>query len=461
LVRQVATAPNPLGGTWNRDDTILFAPNFTGPIFKVAATGGDAKAVTQMESGQASHRSPQVLPGGDWFLYFAAGSTSRAAFVGRLAGGPGSRLIDVDAPAVYAPGQLLFVRQGTLFSQPFDPTSQTLSGNPIAVAEQIPVDGISALAPLSASAQGAVVYRSGPAGSERRLIWFDRSGRELGKVADVDAVSPLVSMSPDARRAAISRSVDGNSDIWTVDLTRGVMARTTFDPASEPAAVWSPDGSRVIFNSNRSGIYDLYVKSITDPKEDLLLATSQNKAPTDWSLDGKFLLYRSPETTTGFDLWALPLEGDRKPFPVVQTEFEERDGQFSPDGQWVAYQSNASGRAEIYIQPFRGGNREQVSTNGGAQVRWRRDGQELFYIALDGRLMSVPIRINAATNTFEAGIPTPLFVTRVGGAIQSGNFQQYVVSADGQRFLMSTITETHTPAITVVLNWRPRPVAQP
>jgi Tol biopolymer transport system component len=145
----------------------------------------------------------------------------------------------------------------------------------------------------------------------------------------------------------------------------------------------------------------------------------------------------------------------------VQTEFEERDGQFSPDGQWVAYQSNASGHVEIYVQPFRGGNREQVSTNGGAQVRWRRDGKELFYVALDGRLMSVPIQMNAATKTLEAGIPTPLFTTRVGGAVQAGNSQQYVVSADGQRFLMSAITETHTPAITVVLNWRPKPGAQP
>jgi eukaryotic-like serine/threonine-protein kinase len=461
LVRQLATAPNPLGGTWIRDGTILFAPNFTGPIFKMAASGGDAVPVTQMERGEASHRFPQMLPDNDRFLYFAAGSANRAVFVGRIAGGPGSRLIDADAPAVYTTGQLLFVRQGTLFSQPFDPASQLLSGNPVAVAEQIPMDGLSGLAALSVSNQGTVIYRSGPAGAERQLTWFDRSGRELSKVGAADALSPMVSMSPDERRLGISRSVAGNSDIWTVDLTRGVMTRITFDPASEPDSVWSPDGSRVAFNSNRSGVYDLYVKSITDPKEDLLLATPQNKAPTDWSLDGKFLLYRSPGATTGFDLWALPLEGDRKPFPVVQTEFEERDGQFSPDGQWVAYQSNASGRVEIYVQPFRGGNREQVSTNGGAQVRWRRDGKELFYIALDGRLMSVAIQMNAATKTLEAGIPTPLFSTRVGGAVQAGNFQQYVVSADGQRFLMSTITETHTPAITVVLNWRPKQGAQP
>jgi Tol biopolymer transport system component len=270
----------------------------------------------------------------------------------------------------------------------------------------------------------------------------------------------MLSISPDGRHASMSRSSDGNLDIWTLDLTRGVMSRVTYDPASEPVAVWSPDGSRLVFNSNRSGVYDLYLKSASDTKEELLLATPQNKAPTDWSHDGRFLLYRSPGRTTGFDLWALPFDGDRKPFPVVQTDFEERDGQFSPDGQWIAYQSNSSGRVEIYLQPFRGGNRELVSTNGGAQVRWRRDGKELFYVALDGRLMSVPIRLNTTRNTPEVGIPVPLFNTRVGGAVQGGNLQQYVVSPDGQQFLMSTISEVRTPAITVILNWKPKPIAK-
>jgi Tol biopolymer transport system component len=159
---------------------------------------------------------------------------------------------------------------------------------------------------------------------------------------------------------------------------------------------------------NRSGVYDLYVKSATDAgREDLLLATPQNKAPVDWSPDGRFLLYRSPGKTTGFDLWAFPFDGDQKPFPIVQTSFEERDGQFSPDGKWIAYQSNESGRVEIYVQPFPQGKREQISTGGGAQVRWRTDGKELFYIALDGRLMAVPIRIDSARDALEAGVPAP------------------------------------------------------
>ena len=459
LVRQVANAPNPLGGTWNSDDTILFTPNFTGPIFKVAATGGDAVPVTQMEPGQASHILAQALPDSRRFVYLAAGNAGRSVYLGQLDGGPATRLLDADAPAVYGSGQLLFVRQGTLFSQQFDPTTAVLSGNPIAIAEQIPVDATSGLAPLSASASGALVYRSGPTGGVRQFIWFDRTGREVANVGESDRPVPIMSLSPDDQRMFFNQSVDGNTDVWMLDLARGVPSRITFDPGSELQAVWSPDGSRIVLNSNRSGVFDLYLKSATDnTPEELLLATPYNKAPNDWSPDGRFLLYRSPTVATGFDLWALPLQGERKPFAVVQTNFEERDGQFSPDGNWIAYQSNASGRVEVYVQPFRGGRREPISRNGGAQARWRRDGKELFYVALDGRLMAVPIQMTQQTIT--AGVPTPLFATRIGGAIPGLLAHQYAVAADGQRFLMNTISEIRTPSITVILNWKPKPIAR-
>jgi Tol biopolymer transport system component len=275
-------------------------------------------------------------------------------------------------------------------------------------------------------------------------------------VGESDRMISALSMSADGRRLCINRLVNGNMDLWLLDVVRGVSSRLTFDPAEEAIAVWSRDGSRVVFNSNRMGVYDLYVKSVDDPKpEELLLKTNQNKAPVDWSRDGRYVLYRSPGKTTGFDLWALPMDGDRKPFPVVQTNFEERDGQFSPDGKWIAYQSNESGRVEIYVQPFPTGRREPISNGGGAQARWRPDGKELFYIALDGRLMAVPIRLDTAGRAFEAGLPVPLFATHMGGAIQGATAQQYAVSPDGQRFLMSTIAETRTPPITVVLNGKP------
>jgi eukaryotic-like serine/threonine-protein kinase len=457
LVRSLANAPNPLGGAWSRDDTILFTPNFTGAIFRVAPTGGEPAPVTRLEPGQASHRFPQPLPGGKRFLYYAIGpKETGSAFVGQLEGGAGSRLVDADAPAVYSRERMLLVRQGTLFVQDFDPVTLALRGSPMPMAEHISLDAVAGLAALSSSASGTIVYRSGPAGAERRFVWLDRSGAEVGRVGESDRMVSALSMSADGRRLCINRLVNGNMDLWLLDVVRGVSSRLTFDPGEEAIAVWSRDGSRVVFNSNRMGVYDLYVKSVDDPKpEELILKTDQNKAPVDWSRDGRYVLYRSPGKTTGFDLWALPMDGDRKPFPVVQTNFEERDGQFSPDGKWIAYQSNESGRVEIYVQPFPTGRRELISNGGGAQARWRPDGKELFYIALDGRLMAVPIRLDTAGRAFEAGVPVPLFATHVGGAIQVTTEQQYAVSPDGRRFLMSTIAETRTPPITVVLNGKP------
>jgi Tol biopolymer transport system component len=245
-----------------------------------------------------------------------------------------------------------------------------------------------------------------------------------------------------------------------LDLGRNLFTRFTFDIAAESVAIWSPDGNRIAFNSNRQGVYDLYEKPVAGSGSDhLLLETPQNKAPVDWSPDGRFVLYRSPALATGFDLWVLPMDGTGKAIPVVQTQFEERDGQFSPDGKWIAYQSNESGRSEIVVQPFPGpGDKLQVSTNGGGQVRWRPDGKELFYIALDGQLMAIPIRIVSNGKSIESGAPVSLFATRVGGAIQTGNLQQYVVSRDGQRFLMNTLAEGDKPSpITVILNWKPKP----
>jgi Tol biopolymer transport system component len=220
--------------------------------------------------------------------------------------------------------------------------------------------------------------------------------------------------------------------------------------------MWSPDGGRVLFSSNRNGAYALYEKSTIGAGDEKLILPTQN-VPTDWSRDGSFVLVQRRDPKTNTDIWALPMGTNREPFPVVRTDFEDRDGQFSPDGKWIAYESNESGRWEIYVQPFPGpGASVQISVNGGAQVRWRADGKELFFIALDDRLMAVPIALPSNGGSPEAGAPVPLFATRVGGAVQSFSRQQYVVSPDGQRFLMNTILQgAAISPITVIVNWTP------
>jgi eukaryotic-like serine/threonine-protein kinase len=462
-VRTIADAPNPLGGSWSTDGTILFTPNYAGAIFRVSASGGEPTPLTRVEKQQASHRFPRMLPDGRHFLYYATGGDSaRGVYVGHIDGSSTQRVLESDTAADFdVSGHLFFVRQGKLFAQAFDPRRLALDGHEFPIADQVVFDSGSSVAALSVSHVGSLVYRAGVAGSQAQLIWFDRSGREVRRVGDPDSSTPGIPMvARDGRRALLVRSTAGNQDIWMVDLARGLLSRVTFDAASEAAAIWSPDGSRIVFNSDRSGVFDLYERPTSSgAREALLLATSFNKGPTDWSSDGRFILYRSPAPATGFDLWALPLFGDRKPFPVVQTRFDERDAQFSPDGKWIAYQSNESGRFEIYIQPFPGpGAKLQVSTGGGAQVRWRRDGKELFYVGLDQRLMSVSIRFDANTHSVELSAPAPLFVTHMGGAIQPGApLQQYDVSTDGQQFLINTITDQALLPISMLVNWKPRP----
>lgn len=448
-IQILANAPGMRGGAWNRDGVILFTRTTGSPILRISATGGESTPVTRLEAPQQiGHRFPQFLPDDRHFLYYVQGTPEvRGMYLGQLDGLESRRLLDADAAAVYTAGQLLFVRQGTLFARGFDPVRLSLIGDPSTMAERVTVDAVNNLAALSASAVGPVVYRTGGAGGERQFAWVDRSGKEIEKVGSSDNAGPVgPSMSPDGRRVALLRTISGNNDVWVLELTRGVLGRFTTDLGSDNYPIWAPDGTRLVFASNRNradGAFDLYQKStVAAGTEERLLATGETKIPTDWSSDGRFLLYRSLSPTTGYDIWALPMFGDRKPFPVVQTSFEERDAQFSSDGKWIAYQSNESGRVEIYVQPFPGpGTKTQISTMGGAQVRWRRDGKELFYVALDGRLMVVPIEFPPNSQAVEADRPVALFATRIGGAVQGFDKQEYIVSHDGQRFLMNTITD--------------------
>ena len=414
--------------------------------------------VTKLDK-QTGHRFPQFLPGGRQFLFYAQGSPqTTGVYIGSLDSPETKRLVVADTAGVYSPdGWLLFIRGGTLLAQRLDLGRSELTGDPVTVADPVAVDSAINGGAFSLSATGLVAYRSGGA-SQRQLVWFDRSGKTIGTIGAPDTNSLLgPSLSPDGRRVAVSRAVPGNINIWLLDATRST--RFTFDAGLDRFPKWSPDGSRIAFDSNRKGHRDLYLKPSNGAgSEEILLESAQDKGIEDWSRDGRFLLYHSIDPQTLYDIWVLPMEGDRKPFVFLKTNFDERRAQFSPDGHWAAYMSDESGRYEIYLRPFNGnasgeptGGQWQVSTSGGINPKWRADGKELYYIALDGKLMAA--QITTKTTTIEPGTPVVLFQTRiVGGGTDVFVGNNYDVSGDG-RFLINTVLEEAPSPITLVQNW--------
>jgi WD40-like Beta Propeller Repeat len=460
-----------LGGSWNRDDVVLYAPTGVGPLMRVSAKGGEPAAATRLRPQERAHIHPVFLPDNTHFLYYAAGPPDlRGVYVGQLGSLDGRRILDADAAAVFVPpSHIVFFRQQTLFVQPFDPNRNDVTGTPTPLATDVELtNDFRRWNAAVRAAAGVIAYRAQGV-VRRQLTWLDRSGREVGKLGD-DALSAsgTFDISPDGARLVFPRVIDGNTDLWTFEIARGVLERITFDPGLDAHPLWSPDGKNVIFQRFHDGAGDLMITSIGgDRREEVLLADEHGNIPTGSSRDGRFVLLkrtnqRGIESTTGkalpsgdqgWGIWALPMAGDRKIIPIATSTFEERDAQFSPDGQWIAYQSNESGQFEVYAHLFPRGPRVRISPNGGAQVRWRDDGRELFYIALDGRLMAVPIRLDAARHTIDAGKPVPLFMTHIGGAVLPIARQQYLVSRDGQRFLMNVISgQDSAQPITIVLN---------
>jgi Tol biopolymer transport system component len=331
-----------------------------------------------------------------------------------------------------------------------------LTGDPVILADPVGRDAAFFSGGFSVSADGRVAYRSG-GGGRRQLAWFDRTGKSVGVAGEPDANNMQnPELSPDGRYVAIQRIIQTNLDIWLMDLVRGSFTRFTFDAATDNYPVWSPDGTRIVFRSDRKGP-NLYVKpsSMVSPEE-LLVDTANVKVPQDWSKDGRFLLYYQVDPKTGRDVWALDMTGkERKARPIVNTPFEETMAQLSPDGRWLAYQTNESGQSEIVVQPFpEPGGKRQVSTSGGSQPRWRTDGKELYFIAPDGKLMAVPVI--PSSSTFEPGIPVALCPTRLLYAgIGTVNKPQYAVSRDGRFLINQPVEESTASPITLLLHWNP------
>ena len=457
LVQPISTAAVPAGAAWNSEGVILHPLVPDSPLFRTSVSGSPLVPATRLAPGQTGHRGPAFLPDGRHFLFYAMGSTTvRGIYVGELGTMAVRRLLDADTPAVFAPpSHLLYLQHATLFAHRLDPATITLVGEPMSLAEGIASEAGAGLPAIAASSTGTIVYRTGSAGGQRQLIWFDRAGKELSRIGTPETHGPSYgSISPDRRRLAMQRTVDGNTDIWLLDLERGPSIRFTSDPEADIAPAWSPRGDRIAYASQRDGVFELLEKMLDGTPARLLLHTPQAKQVTDWSRDGRYLLYRAITLAPNYDMdiWGMALEGDGAPFAVVRTPFEERDAQFSPDGKWIAYQSNESGQHEVYVQPFLApGERVRISANGGVQARWRADGRELFYLTLEGQLIAVPIALRPDGSTLRPGAPVPLFRAWVG-AVQGISLHNYIVAPDGQRFLLDTVVEQASAPISLILN---------
>jgi eukaryotic-like serine/threonine-protein kinase len=441
------------GATWSRDGVIVFSPSAFAPLSMVAAAGGEARALTTLDASrqESNHRWPFFLSDGRHFLYSVQSSRSENSgiFIQALDAKDRTRLLGDTSNAAYAGGYLLFTRSGTLMAQRFDTGKLQLAGEPLPIVERVGA-GFLGHSEYSVSDTGLLVYNPTGAGTDSQLTWFDRSGERLMTLAEPGHQQLRLQLSPDEKQVAVDRmdSQAGAFDVWLIDQARGIPSRFTFDPSFDWYPVWSPDGARIAFASNRMGHYDLYVKisSSGAGKEELLLKTEQMKFPTDWSFDGRFLLYNQFDPRTHYDVWVLALS-DKKPTPFLHTEFNERDASFSPDGKWIAYTSDESGKEEIYAQTFpASGNKLQISKGGGSRARWCRDGKELFYLAADRKIMAVKVTIGA---TIQAGAPQPLFDTRI-----AHSFARFAVAANGQRFLVPVpVSEASATPATVVINW--------
>jgi len=467
-----------LGGSWNRNDEIIFGS--PSGILKVSAAGGSVSPVTT--GGLAA--LPSFLPDGRHFIYIdATGAGAAGLHVGSLDGKPeqrsGKKLLPDVTPGVYAPssrggtGYLLFVRgaadaPGTLMAQPFDLQRLELTGDAVPIAENVP--NLS----FSASSTGALAYSTGQQAAGGlgvrgivmgQLAWFDREGKVLGTFGDPGQYRTL-SLSADGKRVAFERSDPqsrGATNIWLYEFDRGETTRFTFGSSRDSHPLWSPDGSRIVYCSQEGGtLYDLYEKpSNLAGNEALLFKSASHKCPSSWSPDGRYLLFFNPVPPS--KVWVLSATGgtEQKPVPLEQSNFGEVLGRFSPDGRWIAYTSDESGKDEIYVRPFDASlvsdsttagqtpvsGKWMVSKGGGNLALWRRDGKELFYLSPDGTAMAVDVN---TSGVFQAGVPKPLFKVPTGGLF-------WDVSPDGKRFILAQPSAASVSAaskFTVVLNWQ-------
>lgn len=467
-LQNLCPANSGTGATWNRQGDILFTVLGEPRIYRISEAGGAVTEVLRAQRGQTDLSEPIFLPDGRHFLYLAlsSGDPKQAGLhVASLEGEEPRRLMPHDSNVVFVEemgkgttqGHLLFGRDGALMAQPFDAGTLQLTGSPMVVAPKlaiVPGGNISYRRRNFTAARELLVYDGNPERLRTQLQWVDRKGQSIRFLSGTDEVS-VPALSPDGQNVAVARKdlATNNNDVWILPANGEGATRFTFHPSSDILGIWGPGGSRIAWASSRSGTFDLYEKELDgNGKDRLLLRTELPKFPLDYSADGRYLLFRQIDPKTKHDIYILPLTGEQKPYPYLHSEAMENGGAISPDGRWVAYASDESGRFEIYVESFPShGGRRQVSLEGGTAPRWRGDGTELYFQASDGPLMVVPIRNIEAMVT---GPVRQLFPFRAAGATMIAS---YAPTHNGQTFLVSAIVEREARApLTLVQNWLQR-----
>jgi eukaryotic-like serine/threonine-protein kinase len=456
-VQTLCDAPTGRGGTWNKDGVILFTPSgqLGAGLYRIQASGGTATPVTFPDRSKAedSHRWPVFLPDGIHYLYLAVNLSGEKAlhtvYLGSLNSNEKREIIQARANVAYAaPGYLFYYRDQTLFVQRFDAKKFELSGEPAPILTDVQYFPRVAKAVFAATDAGLLVSQKSSGTGASQVLWFDRKGKELG-VAVRPGVYGNISLARNGKVMAADTTdqASQNTDIWTYSLEDDNAQRLTFDPSIDSMPIWSSDGTRLVFASNRNLKFDLYVKSANGAEEEKpAVQGGPDKFPNSWSRDGKYVLYER-----GADLWFVTLP-DLRSSQFLKAPSTLKGGQFSPDGKWVAYSSNENGRWEVYVTSFpEAHGKWQVSNAGGEQPRWRSDGKELFYLSPDGKMMSVPVTTGG---NFDPGTPIALFQANPRELLATSEQFTYDVSEDGQRFLINTqMKQTETVPMSVMLNW--------
>jgi len=455
-VEEIASAPSCYGGAWGPDGTILFSPDERTPLLRVNARGGDAKPATTLDAAhhEEAHRWPQFLPDGRHFIFmpWSLGTTTRMIQLGSLDGAPPKALFESESAAIVAGHYFIYVRDlpSRLLAQAFNADSLPLEGRPVAVVDDDNVDYFwFSGAPLASASAGMLVYTTGKYRSTQ-MTWFNRAGRPVGTVGDPDVYYDSA-LSLDGTNLVVEKrdGARGATDLWTVNLARSAFSRLTSAPGFESTATWSPDGRRIAFASDQQQRPGIWVKSAngTGAEEKLVEGRS---FPTDWSRDGRYLLYMASGGATRQDVWVYDVE-QKSSRALIASPFNESRARFSPDGRWVAYVSDEAQTAQVYVRSFSdGATKIPISTAGGDAPEWRRDGNEIFYLAPDNTLMSVDVHPSGAS--LHVGAAQALFATNaeLGRVLRN----TYAASADGQRFLViSSIVAPGASPLVGVLNW--------